>query len=85
MSQGDIGLTPQQIAILDNILNDMGYHGEWCFYVVKDQDSTSYGGYIPAMVFKDVKSYFSMNGPIYGDTPFIIGQTLEEAVLRCRL
>ena len=85
MNKKNIGLTEQQATILDSMVRDMGHYGNWCFYVVSDQDTSVYGGYIPAMVFRDVQSYFSMNGPAYGDIPFIIGQELDEAVQRCRL
>ena len=50
-----------------------------------DQDIKTYGGYIPAMVFRDVENYFTMKGPLYSDIPFIIGQNLDEARLRCKL
>lgn len=85
MDENTFSLTEQQINLLDNMARDMGYHGDWCLYVVTDQDPALYGGYIPSMVFRDVQSYFSMNGPLYGDQPFIIGQTLDEARARCRL
>lgn len=70
---------------MEHMATDMGYHGEWCFYVVPVQDIKTYGGYIPAMVFRDVQSYFSMNGPLYGDVPFVIGQNFDEARQRCEL
>ncbi len=85
MSDTDIALSAQQKILLDNIISDMDYHGDWCFYVVAEQDTRTYGGYIPTMVFRDVQSFFPMNGPIYGDVPFIIGQTLSEARQRCKL
>lgn len=85
MSNDKIELSEQQKMLLDNMARDMGYHGDWCFYVAPDQDVEIYDGYIPAMVFRDVKSYFSMNGPLYGDVPFIIGQNLAEAKTRCKL
>ena len=85
MADSDVTLSAKHIAMLDHMLSDMGYQGVWCFYVVADQDTEALGGYIPAMVFQDVQSYFSMNGPLYGDVPFIIGQTLSEARERCKL
>ena len=81
----DKTLTGQQISILNHMVKDMGYHGEWCFYVPPRQNIEGYGAYIPAMVFRDVQSYFSMNGPSYGDVPFVIGQNLDEARAMCRL
>lgn len=83
MSDDEIKLSEQQKTLLDNMVRDMGDHGEWCFYVAPGQETVSYGGYIPAMVFRDVQSYFSMNGPIYGDVSFIIGQSLAEARVCC--
>jgi hypothetical protein len=80
----EIKLSAQQISLLDNMLKDMGYHADWCFYVPAEQDVDVCGGYIPAMVFRGVQRYFSMNGPLYGDSPFVIGQTLEEAQARCK-
>ena len=85
MSKDEITLSENQITVLNILLEDMGYQGEWCFYVAPEQDITIYGGYLPAMVFGGVKSYFTMNGPVYGDMPFVIGKTFEEAKARCRL
>lgn len=85
MSDDEIKLSEQQKIILDNMARDMGYHGEWCFYVAPDQATETYGGYIPAMVFREVQSYFSMNGPLYGDVPFILGKNLAEAKMHCKL
>jgi len=85
MSSSDIKLSEQQKMLLDNMKKDMGYHGDWCFYIAADQDVEIFDSFIPAMVFRDVQSYFSMNGPLYGDVPFTVGQKLAEAKLRCKL
>ena len=85
MKDNKIELSEQQKMLLDNMASDMGHHHEWCFDVAPVQDIKTYGGYIPAMVFRDIQSYFSMNGPLYGDAPFIIGQNVEEARQRCKL
>ena len=84
MRKVDNTLSGQQISILDAMVRDMGYHGEWCFYVPPEQDIQLYGAYIPAMVFRDVQSFFAMNGPLYGDVPFLIGQSLSNAQEMCR-
>lgn len=84
MSKSETTLSQQQTTLLDNMIRDMGHHGDWCFYVVAGQDAEIYGGYIPAMVFRGVKSWFSMNGPAYGDIPFIIDQNVDEARQTCR-
>ena len=81
----DKTLTNQQISILNHMVKDMGYQGVWCFYVPPGQNIEGYGAYIPAMVFRDVQSYFSMNGPLYGDVPFVLGKNLDEAREMCRL
>ncbi len=85
MDNSGFELTEREKSILGNMVSDMGFHGDWCFYVVLDQDTASYGGYVPALVFRDVQSYFTMNGPLYGDVPFVIGQTSHEAWSRCAL
>lgn len=85
MSDNDIVLSEQQKMLLGNICRDMGYHGDWCFYVAPDQDIGIFDSFIPAMVFRDVQSYFSMDGPLYGDVPFAIGQKLAEAKACCQL
>ncbi len=85
MAEVRITLSPQQKNLLESLAKDMGFHGDWCFYLPEEQDTNLYGGYIPAMVFRDVQDYFPLNGPIYGDQPFVIGQELTEAKTRCRL
>lgn len=85
MSDDKVILSEQQKIILDNMARDMGSHGEWCFYVAPGQETETYGEYIPAMVFQEVQSYFSMNGPLYGDVPFILGKNLTEAKMLCKL
>lgn len=85
MERKHIRLSTREKVILNDLVRDMGYYGEWCFYVTAAQDHRRYGGYIPAMVFRDVPNYFVMNGPLYSDVPFIIGQTFEEARQRYRL
>ena len=85
MTEDGIILSPQQKSLLDNMASDMGYHGDWCFYLIEVQDLNLYGGYIPAMVFRDIQECFPLTGPVYGDQPFVIGRELAEARLRCRL
>ena len=85
MKSDDIQLSDRQMNLLNKMQKDMGFHGVWCFYVVQDQDAHSTAGYIPAMVFQDIQKTFPMNGPLYGDMPFVIGQTYEEATIICQL
>ena len=85
MDSSEPELSERERAILNNMASDMGFHGDWCFYVVADQNTATYGGYLPALVFREVQSYFTMNGPLYDDIPFVIAQTIQAARRRCAL
>lgn len=85
MNHASIELTAHEKIVLDNMKREMGYFKQWCLMIPAEQNTAIYGGYIPSMVFRDVQTYFTLNGPLYSDMPFIIGQTLDEATQRCRL
>lgn len=52
---------------------------KWCYYVPEAQDTREHGGYVPSLVIADEPGHSPMLGQGKGASPWVWGQTLEQA------